>query len=642
MNIQSNKVPLWAVTAHYFYSFERPFTMKNIMDATLSGNSPKKKTPLELAKEHADRGWTSVSIPLRSKQPAFAGWQNRHFETDDLEKLFENKPGNVGVLLGPKSGGLTDVDCDCPEVVKVARRFLPDTAAIFGRISNPSSHYLYTTSLADNHATATINFKDPDDEKTLLEIRIGGGGKAAQTVFPGSIHPSGELIEWVSDGGPEPMSGDELLASCSTLAAVGLLARHWGDPGGRNEHRMTLEGFLLRNGVSIDETARIVGAVTVAAGGEEEPDQRMSEARTTKEKLDAGGNIPGFPMLASAFGEKVARKVSEWLGLSPFEVPLPSPANDNHPFGGLTARDLQTMAFPDIKYIVPGYITEGATILAGRPKIGKSWMALALATGVASGGTVLGGIQCEAGDVLYLALEDNPRRLQRRLRKMTPLLGSWPERLSLATSAKRLNEGSVEDIAAWLDDRPDARMVIIDTLAKVRGGKKENDSAYEADYQALDEIQRMAIDRGVAIILVHHVRKMDADDPIDTVSGTTGLTGVVDTILVLNRDATGMVTLYGRGRDIQEIETVVEFDTSVCAWRTIGDAKLVRLSDERKAVLQALENSDTPLSPKAIAEATELGNQNIRKLLGSMAKSGEVKKTGHGKYVLGDEVMADP
>lgn len=606
------------------------------------GERPKKKTPLEIAKNHAARGWTSVSIPLRSKQPAFPGWQNRHFETDDLEMLYENKPGNVGVLLGPKSGGLTDVDCDCPEVVNVARRFLPDTAAIFGRISNPSSHYLYTTSLADNHATATINFKDPDNEKTLLEIRIGGGGKAAQTVFPGSIHLSGEEIEWVSDGDAEPVNDKELFAACSTLAAVGLLARHWGEPGGRNEHRLILLGFLVRNGFSIEETAKIVGAVTVAAGGEEEPEQRMSEARTTKQKLDAGGNIPGFPSLAGAFGDKVARKVSEWLGLSPFEVPLPSPANDNHPFGRLTARDLQTMAFPDIKYIVPGYITEGATILAGRPKIGKSWMALALACGVASGGTVLGNIECEAGDVLYLALEDNPRRLQRRLKKMTPLLGSWPERLSLATSAKRLNEGGVENIAAWLDDHPGARMVIIDTLAKVRGGKKENDGIYEADYKALEDIQQLAINRGVAIVLVHHVRKMDADDPIDTVSGSTGLTGAADTILVLNRDATGMVTLYGRGRDIEEIETVIEFDTSECVWRIIGDAKLARLSDERKAVLQALEDAGGSLSPKAIAEATDLPYQNIRKLLGSMAKSGEVRKEGRGQYVLCDAVMADP
>lgn len=602
----------------------------------------KRKTPLDIAKNNADRGWTSVSIPLGSKKPAFPNWQNRDFETDDLEKLYGEEPGNVGVLMGPKSGGLTDVDLDVREAVNAAPKFLSDTGAIFGRKSNLNSHWEYITNLAETHNKAAITFKDPDDGQMLLETRIGGGNKGAQTLFPGSTHPSGELIEWSSAGDPEPVSGEELLASCKELASASVLARHWGPQGGRNDHRMALHGWLARNGYSIERAAHFVGAVTVAAGGEEEPDQRLAEARTTQEKLLAGGNVPGFPSLADAVGIKVAAQVSEWLGFAPISISSLAPANDNQPFGGLTAHKLQHMDFPDIKYIVPGYITEGATILAGRPKIGKSWMAMALAIAVASGGLALGNIQCEAGDVLYLALEDNPRRLQRRLRKMAPSFGPWPEKLSLSTSARRLNEGGVDDIAAWLDDHPEARMVIIDTLAKVRGGRKENDSVYEADYKALEEIQGLAIEQGVAIVLVHHVRKMDADDPLDTVSGSTGLTGVADTILVLNRDATGTVTLYGRGRDIEEIESVVEFDTNTCTWRVIGDARLARLSDERKSIIRALEDAGASLSPSEIAEATDITNQNVRQLLGSMAKSGEVKKAGRGQYVLCDDVMADP
>jgi AAA domain len=115
-----------------------------------------------------------------------------------------------------------------------------------------------------------------------------------------------------------------------------------------------------------------------------------------------------------------------------------------------TAAALRTMPFPPVSYVVPGLIPEGLTILAGRPKIGKSWLVLDLAIGTATGQNVLGGIKVVEGDVLYCALEDNPRRLQRRITKLlSPLGGDWPERLTLATRWRRLDEGGVEDIEAW-------------------------------------------------------------------------------------------------------------------------------------------------------------------------------------------------
>ena len=115
-----------------------------------------------------------------------------------------------------------------------------------------------------------------------------------------------------------------------------------------------------------------------------------------------------------------------------------------------TAAALRTMAFPPVSYVVPGIIPEGLTILAGRPKIGKSWMALDLAIGIATGEPVLGGVHVEQGDVLYCCLEDNPRRLQRRVTKLlSPFGDEWPERLTLATRWRRLDEGGVEDIEAW-------------------------------------------------------------------------------------------------------------------------------------------------------------------------------------------------
>jgi AAA domain len=117
----------------------------------------------------------------------------------------------------------------------------------------------------------------------------------------------------------------------------------------------------------------------------------------------------------------------------------------------MTVAELQRKEFPPMTYIVPSVIPEGVTVLAGRPKIGKSWLALELCLGVSCDMPVLGNIKAATGDALYLALEDNPRRLQRRIDKIiSPCGGRWPERCSFATTWNKLDKGGAEEIAEWI------------------------------------------------------------------------------------------------------------------------------------------------------------------------------------------------
>lgn len=146
------------------------------------------------------------------------------------------------------------------------------------------------------------------------------------------------------------------------------------------------------------------------------------------------------------------------------------------------------------------------------------------------------------------------------------------------------------------------------------------------------EPHRATGQKGVAIVLVHHVRKMDADDPLDTVSGTTGLTGAADTVLVLNRTSQG-VTLVGRGRDIEEIDVAVSFSRETCRWTAQGPAAEVRRSGERRAILDALQEASEPMAPADIAAATGMPSGNVCYLLFQMMKAGEVEKAGRGRYV---------
>lgn len=297
----------------------------------------------------------------------------------------------------------------------------------------------------------------------------------------------------------------------------------------------------------------------------------------------------------------------------------------------ISAEVLQSKEFPPLRYAVDGYLAEGLSLLAGKPKIGKSWMALDFAMAVSTGGLALGSVPCRKGPVLYCALEDNYRRLQRRMNKLYGDVEHWPPGLHFTTQVRRLGDGLIDDLRDWIEaHRP--KLVIIDTFAGVRPQSRRE--GYDADYAALSPLQEMAGELGVAILVIHHLRKMPGDDPFDMISGTTGLTGAVDTPFVLHRGKQG-VTLYGRGREIEEMEQAVEFVGGM--WKVLGDAAEVRRSEERSAILEILSSADGPMGPKEIADALGWKTDNVKQLLFKMHKDGEVKKRGRGRYCVADE-----
>jgi hypothetical protein len=247
---------------------------------------------------------------------------------------------------------------------------------------------------------------------------------------------------------------------------------------------------------------------------------------------------------------------------------------------------LRTMAFDPLKFVVPGVIIEGLTLLAGKPKIGKSWLLLHAAIAVARGGFTLGEIKCPEGDVLYCALEDNLPRLKSRMMKLIGPDQDWPKRLAFQCELPRLSEGGLDAIKTWVANAADPRLIVIDTLAMVKAPRTKNDNAYDADYNAVLALRTFAAEHHVAVVLVYHLRKADSDDAFDTVSGTLGLTGAPDTVLILKRDASGGVVLHGRGRDLTEIEQAMQFNKDGCTW-----SLLVSLFPTRARVCLLLKKS---------------------------------------------------
>jgi len=286
------------------------------------------------------------------------------------------------------------------------------------------------------------------------------------------------------------------------------------------------------------------------------------------------------------------------------------------------------LELPEVRWAVPGIVPEGVTLLAGKPKLGKSWLTLDLGVAISTGGVALGTKRAEQGECLYLALEDNRRRLQRRLDKL--LSGrAAPAGFHLALAWPRLDEGGAEDLDEWLEAHSDTRLVVVDTLKKVRSRASGNRNVYDVDYEALEPLLPLAAEHGVAIVVVHHTRKLGATDPLDEISGSTGLSGGVDGALVLKRDrGRADACLHVTGRDIEEEqELALRWDPTTARWCIVGDADEYRLGEERAAVVRVL-NADGPLSPKEVAEALGKNGGAVRELLSQMATSGEVEKVG--------------
>ena len=265
---------------------------------------------LAAALDYIARGWAPIPVPHRQKGPVIDGWQHLRITAETAPGYFNGGGQGLGVIVGKASGGLTDLDLDCPEAIAAAPYILPRTA-VFGHASKPLSHWVYRTNLCETLDRAAIKFMG-SDKTGLIEVRMGAGGMAAQTIFPPSTHISGEPIEW-ADGGPGKIAevdGDELIQFARRLAAAAELARSYPKIGGRHDAAFVLGGFLARCGFSQPGAATFVEAV--AAASLQPGDKRRDMARTARDGA-AAGKLAGFPLLAETFGEGAAKKVADWL-----------------------------------------------------------------------------------------------------------------------------------------------------------------------------------------------------------------------------------------------------------------------------------------------------------------------------------------
>jgi hypothetical protein len=388
-------------------------------------------TPLGVALGYIERGWNPVPIPYRTKGPNGNGWQTRIITAETAERHFDGNAANIGIILGPTSAGLTDVDLDCPEAIRLAPAVLPPTLAKFGRPSKRASHWLYVTDLTTTTDTAAVQYRHPVSKDMLIELRMGGA-KGAQTVFPGSIHESGEPITWDIEEEPACIEGEELRRRVRALAAYALVLRHWPGEGARHEAARILGGFLSRAGKTTDEIAAVTEAIARAAH-DEEPRDRRDAAKAAAEAHDEGKNAYGFTAMCEMFGNKVADKIASWLDYGESDAQLfATPAvvaakprqnvqNDEVPSSEQHEPEtplLQSSATFTRDYVPPDYLIDGLLqrryfyLLTARTGAGKTSLALLFAACVALA-KPLGEREVQKGRVLFFAGE-NPDDIRAR------------------------------------------------------------------------------------------------------------------------------------------------------------------------------------------------------------------------------------
>lgn len=292
-----------------------------------------------------------------------------------------------------------------------------------------------------------------------------------------------------------------------------------------------------------------------------------------------------------------------------------------------TSAELLNHEFPPVPWVVEGLLPSGLTVLAGAPKLGKSWLALAICQAVSLGGAVLSRVKVERRRTLMLAREDTARRLQSRLQK---LKAEPSDQFHAFLEWPRGHEG-VAHLYRWMEKYPDTGLIVIDTWGKFRQVKNGDD--YDESVQAASELKALADEFDVAVVLIHHARKnAPADgDWMDSLLGSTGLAATVDTGMLLrrgrgNRDATLSIT----GRDVEENEFVLEFDVETGTWALTGTTAEVQESAARQEILDLLTESE-PMSPKAVARELEKNYHTTKNLLLKMARDGAVQSLS-GKY----------
>ena len=315
----------------------------------------------------------------------------------------------------------------------------------------------------------------------------------------------------------------------------------------------------------------------------------------------------------------------------------------------ISGAALMEQDFVPAEFVVKGWLPKGLCILGGAPKVGKSWLVLDLCLHVAKGEPFL-GMEVTQGTAWYLSLEDNNDRLCQRIACITPDVPDTIQLTSQEHAPGTMADGLPGVIDNFMRKFPDTKLIVIDTMQLAKGTSK--DPQYGGDYTDTGAFKAIADKHKVAMLLVHHLRKQNDHDPFNRISGSTGVSGAADTLMILDKKERNATTalLSCTGRDIAQQELELEFDKTNFVWRKVSDSKerdmpllpseMVKFVEFIRSV-GGFEGGNTELAEafaafSGIALSAKVLKQKMNRWCSMLADAGvrfQSRDTNHGKVV---------
>ena len=513
--------------------------------------------------------------------------EKKNWDQDILTKKYsvnEVQPnGNLGVNL--KQSDMYCIDPDTDWAIKFGEMWLQRNTRIGGRINNGKKELTKFFYKSDGSLKQNIKDRKDSSGETIAElfcdhnIVVYGSTPNKETQRPMKRY-------WESESQLAPFN-ESIRAIYDKICFASAIAPHLNQT---NQGGLILDSCLWRyckTWTDEDRLNFLTDFFNVVR-----PNSKHNTVsnwnRIIKSNNDNATHNAGYTFFADYIGVE-REKVRTWFG---WIGKTPGQTNSKKSFRnflstGIDMVKLRTEEIPPLRYAIKPILPEGLTLFCGRAKSMKSWKMLWICYAVRNGLKVMGHETIQ-GDCLYLGLEDSKRRLKDRekklgLNKLTPPY--------VDVTAPYLDMGLEESLQNWIDSVPNPRLICIDTLARVksRTGFNKAGTAYDHDNETLRNIQKLAIQNGVSIVLVSHLNKAPQDYAFDKITGSTGLQGICDAMWLIERGEHGaQSTFIGRGRDIMDFEYALNWNQETWRYDWVGNLQEVNLNDNRKEVIDAM------------------------------------------------------